>query len=77
MDAGLLSGLANALTLANIGFALIGCLLGTLVGMLPGLGPLRHGHPAAGRALPAPTGAIIIWPACASAPCTADPPPPS
>ena len=39
MDVGLLSGLANALTLANIGFALIGCLLGTLVGILPGLGP--------------------------------------
>jgi len=39
MDVGLLSGLANALSLANIGFALIGCLLGTLVGILPGLGP--------------------------------------
>jgi putative tricarboxylic transport membrane protein len=39
MDVGLLSGLANALTLANIGFAMIGCLLGTLVGILPGLGP--------------------------------------
>ena len=35
MDVGLLSGLANALTLANVGFALIGCLLGTLVGMNP------------------------------------------
>ena len=61
MDVGLLSGLANALTLANIGFALIGCLLGTLVGILPGLGPAS----AMAILLPValhlpPTGAIII-----------------
>jgi putative tricarboxylic transport membrane protein len=61
MDAGLLSGLANALTLANIGFALVGCLLGTLVGILPGLGPAS----AMAILLPValylpPVGAIII-----------------
>ena len=61
MDVGLLSGLANALTLANIGFALIGCLLGTLVGILPGLGPAS----AMAILLPValylpPDGAIII-----------------
>jgi len=61
MEVGLLSGLANALTLANIGFALIGCLLGTLVGILPGLGPAS----AMAILLPValhlpPTGAIII-----------------
>src|SRR5262245_58051691 len=61
MDVGLLSGVANALTLANIGFALVGCLLGTLVGILPGLGPAS----AMAILLPValylpPTGAIII-----------------
>lgn len=61
MDVGLLSGLANAMTLANIGFALIGCLLGTLVGILPGLGPAS----AMAILLPIalhlpPVGAIII-----------------
>ena len=61
MDVGLLSGLANALTLANIGFALVGCLLGTLVGILPGLGPAS----AMAILLPValylpPDGAIII-----------------
>lgn len=35
----LLNGLATALTLENLLFALIGCVLGTLVGALPGLGP--------------------------------------
>ncbi|MBO0763098.1 MAG: tripartite tricarboxylate transporter permease [Hyphomicrobiaceae bacterium] len=61
MDVGLLSGLANAMSLANIGFALIGCLLGTLVGILPGLGPAS----AMAILLPValylpPAGAIII-----------------
>jgi putative tricarboxylic transport membrane protein len=61
MDVGLLAGLANALTLANIGFALIGCFLGTLVGILPGLGPAS----AMAILLPVmlylpPDGAIII-----------------
>jgi len=61
MDVGLFAGLANALTLANIGFALIGCFLGTLVGILPGLGPAS----AMAILLPVmlylpPDGAIII-----------------
>lgn len=33
-------GFATALSFHNIGYALIGCLLGTLIGVLPGLGPL-------------------------------------
>ncbi len=56
-----LGGFAVALDPANLGFAFIGCLLGTIVGVLPGLGP------AAGMALliPAtfgmePTSAIIL-----------------
>ncbi len=32
------TGFGAALTLSNLGFALIGCLLGTLIGVLPGLG---------------------------------------
>ena len=36
---GLIDGLASALTLANLGYALVGCMLGMLVGILPGLGP--------------------------------------
>jgi putative tricarboxylic transport membrane protein len=35
----LLSGFLGALTLANVGYCLLGCLGGTLVGVLPGLGP--------------------------------------
>eukprot|EP00873_Tetraselmis_striata_P005166 jgi/Tetstr1/425430/TSEL_015877.t1 len=35
----LLSGFGNALRLENLVFAFAGCFLGTLVGMLPGLGP--------------------------------------
>lgn len=35
----LLDGFVVALTLQNIGLALIGCLLGTIFGALPGLGP--------------------------------------
>jgi len=35
----LLQGFAAALTLENLGFALAGCVLGTLVGVLPGIGP--------------------------------------
>ena len=37
--AGLSLGFANALTLANLGWALLGCFLGTAVGVLPGIGP--------------------------------------
>src|SRR5262249_56980599 len=36
----LATGFAAALSLKNIGFALIGCLLGTLIGVLPGIGPI-------------------------------------
>ena len=38
--ANLATGFAAAATLQNIGFALIGCLLGTLIGVLPGIGPI-------------------------------------
>ncbi|HYZ32386.1 MAG TPA: tripartite tricarboxylate transporter permease [Crenalkalicoccus sp.] len=37
--AGLSLGFGNALTLANLGWALLGCFLGTAVGVLPGIGP--------------------------------------
>jgi TctA family transporter len=35
-----LSGFLLASTLPNLGFAFIGCLCGTLIGVLPGIGPL-------------------------------------
>lgn len=58
---GLINGLVNAFTLANLGYALIGCFLGMLVGILPGLGPAS----AMAILLPTamylpPAGAIII-----------------
>ena len=34
-------GFAEALTPLNIGLALTGCLIGTIVGALPGLGPVN------------------------------------
>ncbi|WP_207538900.1 tripartite tricarboxylate transporter permease [Sabulicella rubraurantiaca] len=37
--AGLSLGFSQALTLSNLGWALLGCFLGTAVGVLPGLGP--------------------------------------
>ena len=37
--AGLSLGFAHALTLQNLGWALLGCFLGTAVGVLPGIGP--------------------------------------
>ena len=37
---GIATGFATAFTLANIGWVLIGCLAGTVIGMLPGLGPI-------------------------------------
>jgi putative tricarboxylic transport membrane protein len=37
--ANLAGGFANALSLANLGWALLGCFLGTAIGVLPGLGP--------------------------------------
>ena len=36
----LLTGFAAAGSLKNLGFAMIGCLLGTLIGVLPGIGPI-------------------------------------
>lgn len=41
MDAlsSLAMGFGNALSLANLGWALLGCFLGTAIGVLPGLGP--------------------------------------
>lgn len=61
MDPGLIQGLLAALTWSNIAFALVGCILGTLVGVLPGLGPAS----AMAILLPVsmhlpPEGAIII-----------------
>ena len=41
MDAisGLALGFGHALTLSNLGWALLGCFLGTAIGVLPGIGP--------------------------------------
>ena len=57
----LMTGFAGALSVPNLLFALAGCVLGTLIGVLPGLGP------AAGTAILIPltfkldpTGAIIM-----------------
>jgi putative tricarboxylic transport membrane protein len=36
---GLALGFSNALTLTNLGWALLGCFLGTAIGVLPGIGP--------------------------------------
>ncbi|MDQ1080241.1 tripartite tricarboxylate transporter permease [Pseudoroseomonas cervicalis] len=36
---GLSFGFGNALTLTNLGWALLGCFLGTAIGVLPGIGP--------------------------------------
>jgi TctA family transporter len=36
----LMTGFGAAGTIQNIGFALMGCLLGTLIGVLPGIGPI-------------------------------------
>ena len=33
-------GFGTALKLTNLAYAFVGCLLGTLIGVLPGLGPL-------------------------------------
>ena len=44
MDIGFIDNLATgfsaAASFSNLGFALIGCLLGTLIGVLPGIGPI-------------------------------------
>ena len=39
MDMSIIDGITNCLTLANLFYCLIGCILGTSVGVLPGLGP--------------------------------------
>src|SRR4051812_3365134 len=36
----LLTGFAAALTLSNVGICLLGAMLGTLIGVLPGIGPI-------------------------------------
>ena len=36
----LATGFSAAATLKNVGFAFLGCLLGTLIGVLPGVGPV-------------------------------------
>jgi TctA family transporter len=36
----LATGFSAAATLKNVGFAFLGCLLGTLIGVLPGIGPI-------------------------------------
>ncbi|MCF6322620.1 MAG: tripartite tricarboxylate transporter permease, partial [Rhizobiaceae bacterium] len=40
MIEGILIGLSTAMTPMNIAFVLLGCLAGTFIGMLPGLGPM-------------------------------------
>src|SRR3982075_2498030 len=57
----LATGFGAALSFKNLGFALIGCLLGTLIGVLPGIGPI----PTIAMLLPisygvAPVGALIM-----------------
>lgn len=37
---GISTGVATAFTLANVGWVLLGCVAGTVIGMLPGLGPI-------------------------------------
>ena len=43
---GILIGLATALTFQNILMVMIGCFFGTIIGMLPGLGPMTAIAPA-------------------------------
>ena len=40
MIEGLLLGLAAAVTPFNLMMVVMGCVIGTLIGMLPGLGPM-------------------------------------
>ena len=40
MFEGISEGFATAFTLANVGWVLTGCLAGTVIGLLPGLGPI-------------------------------------
>ena len=63
MIEGILIGLSTALTLQNIFMVMIGCFFGTIIGMLPGLGPMTaialmipitYGFDPA-------TGLILLW----------------
>ena len=61
MESSLLEGFSNALTLTNLGYCFVGSVLGTVVGVLPGLGPAATTAillPLTGY-LP-PTGAMIM-----------------
>ena len=40
MIEGILIGLKTALTFQNLFMVMIGCFFGTIIGMLPGLGPM-------------------------------------
>ena len=40
MIEGILIGLTTALTIQNILMVIVGCFFGTLIGLLPGLGPM-------------------------------------
>jgi putative tricarboxylic transport membrane protein len=40
MIEGILIGLTTALTFQNILMVMVGCFFGTIIGMLPGLGPM-------------------------------------
>ena len=40
MTEGILIGLTTALSFQNIFMVMIGCFFGTIIGMLPGLGPM-------------------------------------
>ena len=44
MIEGILIGLKTALTFQNIFMVMIGCFFGTIIGMLPGLGPVSYTH---------------------------------
>ena len=37
---GVMTGIATALTLSNLSWVVFGCVAGTLIGMIPGLGPI-------------------------------------
>ena len=42
MAEGILTGIGTALTLQNVLWVAFGCLAGTLIGMMPGLGPIQQ-----------------------------------
>ena len=70
---GLLIGLTTALSLQNLAMVVAGCLIGTFIGMLPGLGPMSiiaimipvaisMGDPSAALILLAPSRAAGLRP---------------